>query len=325
MVYRREKMLAHDARFDAQNAPGCTERIERAKLFMNDILVQTTEMGPEEYCNVIERYVEDLGMKEVELPLTRVMSGNTLQYSDTPYDRGDGDQNFLVFRDRCHRIAFGIPATVHRPAASPPFASLSTATVGTYDDVNEIQVECLVTIRQRRKITVRGHIYEVRFTKDREPIVLVSDGAALTSSLQTRLNNLWTIEYVQQLLNELRARAFRSTEEDLHRLGRISEDMQSIYVTAMVALNAKVDEECAKIEDMLYRFEFLSNPGTADQQSFKQLKEKITLLDSSQRWVKTRMGYVKEQIETMHDHVDPTYLVSLFDRVTSFILTKAGI
>ncbi len=329
MAFSRESLLFGEAQFDAKNVPGSTQRIEHAKLALTDLSVVSSEIDPEQYCSELGRYWYKSILEKAELPLTHVMSGNSLQYGHDPYDHSAGDQNFLIFRDRHRRIAAGIPTTLPKPAGQIAPADDSTTAVDTYDGLNELQVECLGRIRQQKKLTVAGHTFDVRFTNDTEPVVLVPDDTVLVHSLQTRLSNLWVIETVHRLLDELRGRCFQSTQDDFYRFGVISDDMRRIYDATMDGLAEKVNQGCAELGRLLHDLESETNTNKAAIQDFRHLKEKIILLDRSQRWVKTRVDHVKAQIETLYDRLvdrsDPAHLLKLFDLATGFILSNAGI
>jgi len=144
-----------------------------------------------------------------------------------------------------------------------------------------------------------GQTYQVRFTKNDEPIVLLSGGGQHFEILQRRLHNLWAINTEMQKLAKLRSRPLRdpiirysnffilSHRPDWYE-GAVEQWREFLAATreriniAMERLEVRLNSEKRVIDNALARLERQRHPVPADDEEFQRLKQKITLFGQQQ-------------------------------------------
>lgn len=250
-----------------------------------------------------------------ESALSRLMSGNTLNFCLTASGNPTNWENYLIYRDRRRHAACGLAVPLPAPVPpAPPNPQIMLAP--SFNTAAEIRIINLANIRRCGKVVCGNQTFTVRFTNKNEPIVMQDRHNPQADLLREKLFNLWSINKVKERLAE-----FRRVPLESSKLGTVGErwhlgaddraenadwigftvTVQDRFDRAVSMAKVRLDAQSQLLEAELVRFEQLTVPTRDDTREFLKLQEKIALLKRSRDQVNENIKYVTGKIEQICD------------------------
>jgi len=252
-------------------------------------------------------------MREYEVKISRLLSGSTLKFATNPIQSATYADSYLIYRDQTRRNAVGIRMQAPRPTLP---GTVQIADSVSFDSLDQIQVQHLDAIKKNTALRFEGQLYEIRFTKNNGPVIIHADGLAHRYVVQKRLLSLWAIAKVKNRLAE-----FRNHPSALSALNRTYPDsgfsaeqygfqfltgwlqfvgpVQGKFAKSVDLINRKLALESRDIEAEVDSFERLTNPNRDQKNAFRQVQEKITLLDGRRKTVEKHLQQAAKQLERL--------------------------
>ena len=247
-------------------------------------------------------------IRRKEILIKFLIKGNSLKFCPRSAEARAEQENYLIYKNEFTGQATGIPLKI--PSRSRPMLRhvLSTS-IPSFETVGDIQIRHLKATGKCRQLILAGQTYQVRFTKNNGPIVMLSDDVMQTDALQKRLHNIWSIDRVNRKLTGLMRRPLEDTRADasltysLHKncteqqlianekLGRLGDAIQVRYDEAVANLKSRLNEHGQLLRAELQRFENLTDPKPADARNFLRIQTRIKSFENS-------LDMANETIET---------------------------